>query len=109
AGFIGSAGESIDQNGNSTDPMLDFGTPIAKDEQPVAALYRAIDDGLAEGLKLRLIQATRRRDLGLQFLLFHIEQEGDLHLPARLYVVDAASGNICCKGDLSTYLTGNGR
>jgi hypothetical protein len=80
---------------------LDFGAPIPQDELPLAPLFRAIDDGSAAGQQLTLIQATRRRDLGLELLRFQIE--GSMH-SARLYVVDEASRAICCKGYLSTYL-----
>ena len=99
-GLIGPSVVLVDHNGNRMEP-LDFGTPIPQDEMPLAALYRAVDDGSAGGQKLSLLEATRRRDLGRQLLLFRIE--GELHR-ARIYVVDAASGNICCKGELSTYM-----
>jgi len=105
AGLIGPEAVLVDGNGNRLDP-LDFGTPIPKDELPVAALYRAIDDGSAAGEKLSFLQGTRRRDLGLLLLSFQIQSE--MHR-ARLYVVDATSGNICCKGDLSTYGIEDGR
>jgi hypothetical protein len=100
AGLIGPSVVLVDHNGNRMEP-LDFGTSIPRDEMPLAALYHAIDDGSAAGQKLTLLEATRRRDLGRQLLLFRIE--GELHR-ARIYVVDAASGSICCKGDLSTYV-----
>jgi hypothetical protein len=80
---------------------IHLGPTIPQDDLPLALLDRAMADGAASGQRLKLINATRRTDLGRAFLTFGIEGHPD---PGMLYVLDEASGRICCKSETSTMM-----